>query len=657
MATNSFFYKNRDLFTFVALCAAVLAIYWQTGGFGFVNLDDNLYVYNNPAVLSGLNWESVKWAFTSFHSANWHPLTWLSLMLDVQLFGRSAGAHHVVNVFFHLLNSILAFAVFRRLTGCFWKSAIVAMLFAVHPTHVESVAWISERKDVLSTLFWLLTMLAYAVYVEKDGSELDGDAERTFGDLIARRLTSPRFGMVAALFALGLMAKPMLVTLPFVLLLLDFWPLSRWRTLSDAKLLIIEKLPLIALTVASAWITVVAQRSVGAVETLVFLPFGTRVMNALTAFAKYVAMLFYPAKLAIWYPYEREIPVLTIAFSVVFLIGITAFCIWQFRSRKYLLFGWLWFLGTLVPVIGIVQVGSQSMADRYTYVPYFGLFVMLVWGIGDLLKKIGAGTIVFAGLFAAASIALGYLAFVQTTHWRNSESVYRHALEVTGDNFLVTLNLCTYFLVDDRADDAGPFCAESVRINPNFADSQNALGIYHLKKGKYPEAEANFLRALELVPGNLLARLNLVAAQAIQRRPAEAEQNLETLAPEAGRGLPATAFIEPLNNLARAWADQGNYEKAAENLTRILALDPNNAPARGNLALMFLNLKRYEEAQKLIESAIQLSPKEAAGYNTYGLILMAQDRRLEAKGMFEKALELKPDAPDIQANLKKATEK
>jgi tetratricopeptide (TPR) repeat protein len=296
------------------------------------------------------------------------------------------------------------------------------------------------------------------------------------------------------------------------------------------------------------------------------------------------------------------------------------------------------------------------MADRYTYVPYFGLFVMLAWGVGDLLKRFGMGTIVFAGLFAVASVALGFVAFVQTSHWRDNESIYRHTLAVTGDNYLVNLNLCAHFLAENRIDEASPFCLETVRINPEFSDSQNMLGIFHMKKGKYADAEKSFLKALEISPDFMLARLNLVAAQSILGKPEEAEANLGSLATSAGGRIPSASFIEPLNNLALGWSRAGNPEKAAENLTRLLALDPNNAPARGNLALMFLELKRYEEAQQLIESAIQLSPKEAAGYNTYGLILLAQNRKLEAKGMFEKALELKPDAPDIKANLKKAEE-
>jgi protein O-mannosyl-transferase len=381
---ENFFKTNRELIVFTVLSVLVLAIYWQTTGFGFINLDDNLYVYENGAVLSGLNWNSVKWAFGAFYSANWHPLTWHSHMLDVQLFGGNAGGHHAVNIVLHLINSVLAFTVFRKMTGCFWKSAIVAALFAVHPAHVESVAWVSERKDVLSTLFWLLTMWAYLRYANseeekktKTGGGFKSNENVDEGEKSAASpllFFSSSYLLVLALFALGLMTKPMLVTLPCVLLLMDFWSLERLKTLRDLPALLIEKIPLLALSAVSAFITILAQRSTGAVESLEFLPLGTRALNALVSYAKYVVMLFYPADLAVWYPYEREFPWWQIIGALVLLSAVTALCVSQIRTRKYLLMGWLWFLGTLVPVIGLVQVGSQSLADRYTYIPYFRAF-------------------------------------------------------------------------------------------------------------------------------------------------------------------------------------------------------------------------------------------------------------------------------------------
>lgn len=665
---NNFFKTNRELIVFTVLSVLVMAIYWQTTGFGFINLDDNLYVYNNPAVMSGLNWNTVKWAFTAFFSANWHPLTWLSHMLDVRMFGGNPGGHHAVNIVFHLINSVLAFVVFRKMTGCFWKSAIVAALFAVHPAHVESVAWISERKDVLSTLFWLLTMLAYlrfaSIREEEKGRKGDGATESVKDSETEKKgdegesesspspflLFSPSYLLVLVLFALGLMAKPMLVTLPFVLLLMDFWSLERLKTLRDLPALLIEKIPLFVLSAVSSYITILAQRSSGAVESLEFLPLGTRFLNALVAYAKYIVMMVYPANLAVWYPYERDFPIWQIGGAVVLLLGITAFCVRQIRDRKYLLMGWLWFLGTLVPVIGIVQVGSQSMADRYTYVPYFGLFIMLAWGIGDLLKSKKA----FFAVFAVAVVVFSGLSLRQTAFWKNNETLYRRTLAVTKDNFLISHNLCYTLILENRLDEAEPLCRASLDIKPEFFEAYNTLGILQLKRAQYAEAEQSFKTVLEKMPNFSLAYANLSVAQSLQKKPDEAEANLEKAVRMNDGKVSNEVWINALNNLAIAFSEQQKYEKAAENLTRILIIDQNNAAARANLALTLYHLKRYDEAQKLVETAIQLNPNEAAGYNIYGMILLEQNRRTEAVGLFEKALQLNPEHTDAKENLKKA---
>jgi protein O-mannosyl-transferase len=671
---NNFFKTNRELIVFTVLSVLVLAIYWQTTRFGFINLDDNLYVYENGAVLSGLNWSSVKWAFTAFFSANWHPLTWLSHMLDAQLFGGNAGGHHAVNIVLHLINSVLAFVVFHKLTGCFWKSAIVAALFAVHPAHVESVAWVSERKDVLSTLFWLLTMGAYLRFVsEERAKERKGEKEkRRKGDGETNSETpetdenvdeensvnspspfllfSPSYSALLVLFALGLMAKPMLVSLPFVLLLMDFWALERLRALKDLPALLLEKVPLFVLSAVSAVITIMAQRATGAVESLEFLPLGMRFMNALVSYAKYVVMLFYPSDLAVWYPYERDFPAWQIVGAFVLLAGITALCLTQIRERKYLLTGWLWFLGTLVPVIGIVQVGSQALADRYTYIPYFGLFIMLAWGVGDLLKSKRA----FFAFFAIAVVLFSILSFRQTAFWQNNETLYRHTLAVTRDNFLISHNLCYTLVVEDRLDEAEPFCRATLAIKPDYFEAHNTLGIYQMKRGAYAEAEQSFKRVLETAPNFTLAYANLSVAQSLQKKPEEAEANLEKAVRYNDGKVSNDVWVNALNNLALAYNEQGKYDKAAENLTRILIIDPNNAPARANLALALNRLKRPDEAQKLIETAVQLNPNEAAAYNIYGLIMLEQNRLREAVALFERALELKPDFAEAKENLKKA---
>ncbi|MBS1797629.1 MAG: tetratricopeptide repeat protein [Acidobacteria bacterium] len=681
---NNFFKTNREPLVFTALSLLVLIIYWQTTGFGFLNLDDNQYVYSNPAVLSGLNWNSFKWAWTAYYSANWHPLTWLSHMLDVKMFGLNAGGHHAVNIVLHLANTVLAFVVFRRLTGCFWKSAIVAALFAVHPAHVESVAWVAERKDVLSTLFWLLTMWAYARYASEedgekgrkgeretiedagknseerkaDGLEADDSKENTVSPSpflpFSLSFLNKSYLLVALLLALGLTAKPMLVTLPFVLLLLDFWPLGRLRGVGELPALLLEKIPLFLLSAASSLITIRAQSTVGAIETLDYLPFGTRILNTLAAYAKYVATFFYPAKLAVWYPYPKEFPVWQIGGAILLLGAVTALCVWQIRERKYLLTGWLWFLGTLVPVIGLVQVGSQAMADRYTYVPYFGLFIMLVWGLGDLFNLFPRRSLAFFGFFGLAVAGFTVASFFQTARWHDNETLYRHTLAVTGDNFLIAHNLCYTLVIADRLDEAEPLCNDSIRIKPDYYEGHNTLGILAIKRGQFAEAESRFQEVLRINPNFTLALVNLSVAQSLGGKPDDAEKNLEKAVKLNADSVQPEVWINALNDLASAYADQKNYQKAAENLTRVLVLDQNNADARANLSLMLYHLERYDEAQKLIETAIQLNPNMPAAYNTYGLILLRLNRRTEAAGLFEKALQLKPDSAEAKENLEKA---
>jgi tetratricopeptide (TPR) repeat protein len=677
--SDNFFKTNRELIIFTVLSLLVMMIYWQTTGFEFINLDDNQYVFDNAPVLSGLNSESFKWAFTAFHSANWHPLTWLSHMLDVKLFGLNSGGHHAVNIVFHLINSLLAFAVFRKMTGCFWKSAIVAALFAVHPAHVESVAWVSERKDVLSTIFWLLTMFAYLRFAETKvpGSEFQVPSSKSqVPSHEENEIDSPEndqgnldvpkpetwnlepgtkfYLLTIVLFILGLMSKPMLVTLPFVLLLLDYWPIERLKTLKDLPALLIEKIPFFVLSAGSCYITILAQRSVGAVETLDYLPIDTRLLNSLISYAKYIVTLFYPVNLAVLYPYDRNFPAWQITGAVLLLIGITALCLWQIRTRKYLLMGWLWFLGTLVPVIGIVQVGSQPLADRYTYIPYFGLFIMLVWGICDVFEKFKLNKTLLAAIFGIVIVTLSFLSFRQVSVWRNNEIIYGHALAVTKDNFLISHNLCYTLILANRLDEAEPLCRAAIQIKPDHFQAYNTLGILQVKRGQYAEAEQNFQKVLDNMPNYSLTYANLALALALDKKPEEAEVNLEK-AVRLDNGMVKTdVWINALNALAISYSDQEKYEKAAENLTRILAIDSNNVDARGNLALTFYHLKRYDEAQKLIESTLQLDPNQAVPYNTYGLILLEQGRKVEAAGLFQKALQLNPDFAEAKENLKKA---
>lgn len=387
-----FFNIRRDWLIYICLILATLAVYWQVGAHEFVYYDDDIYVSQNRHIQSGLTSQSIAWAFTATHASNWHPLTWLSHMLDYELFGLDSGRHHLTNVFFHIANTLLLFIVLRGMTGESRRSGFVAALFALHPLHVESVAWLSERKDVLSTFFWMLTMWSYAKYAE--------------------RPSAGRYAPIVAFFILGILSKPMIVTLPFVLVLLDYWPLRRiqlddaggsWRSLVDFRL-ILEKTPLFALAAASSIVTFIAQRAGGSVKSLVHFPLDVRVANALVSYFAYIGKMFYPFHLAVLYPHPGRPPLWQIAGAGALFISISALAVRGFRRHTNVSVGWFWYVGTLVPVIGFVQVGNQAMADRYTYIPFIGIFVIIAWGVPELAKRwprLKVGTVPAAAMVLA----------------------------------------------------------------------------------------------------------------------------------------------------------------------------------------------------------------------------------------------------------------
>jgi Flp pilus assembly protein TadD len=664
-----FLSSNRDLLIIAGLALLVLTIYFKATGHSFINLDDNLYVYNNPALQNGLNPQSVAWAFTTFWSANWHPLTWLSHSLDIEVFGLNAGMHHAVNVLFHLINSILAFIVFRRMTGREWESLIVAALFAVHPAHVESVAWIAERKDVLSTMFWLLAMLAYVNWIrrsrrgeqEKKRRGEKGDIE-AFEERIGASdksswslapLLSFSYVLLIVLIALGLMAKPMLVTLPFVLLLCDFWPLHRLSRYRDLVGLVAEKLPLFALSAASCVITFLAQHSVGAVESLDYLPISMRLSNAVVSYAKYIVIMFYPADLAVYYPYDRTFQPLVLATSAILLIAITALCTWQLRRRPFLLMGWLWYLGTLVPVIGVLQVGSQSLADRYTYVPYFGLFVMLAWGTTSLVRSNKFGVRAVRVAFVVAILILTGLSIRQVSYWRDNETLYRHALAVTTGNFVIAHNLCHHLMLSDRLDEAEPYCRQAIEIRPTYNEPYNTLGIIEFKRGNFVEAERDFQDSIDNSPGYVYAYTNLAKAQSRQGKAAEAEESLRR-AVELNGGAADPIFVSALSDIAAAFTAQRNYDKTADELKRLLYIDPANADARAWLALTLYSLKRYDEAQDEAGRALTIKQDSADAWNVIGMVALAHNDGARAATAFQQVITIDPNFPEAKANLEKA---
>ena len=473
--------KWRLPLALLLIAVVTIAVYWPVLQNGFIDFDDDDYVTMNMVVRQGLTLKGFFWAFTTFHAGNWHPLTWLSHMLDVELFGLNPLGHHASNLLLHTVNSLLLCALLYRLTGFIGRSLIVALLFALHPLHVESVAWIAERKDLLSTLFWLLTMGAYIRY--------------------ARTPSLGRYLPVFLLLALGLLAKQMLVTLPLILLLMDYWPLNRQEK-GGIRLLLIEKLPLLALSGAASLVILRAHASVRALFQLdggsILLHGG----NAFISYIKYIGMMFWPTDLALFYPFQSAaVTPLKVAGAIALLTGMTSVVLLQRKSRPYLLFGWFWYLITLIPVIGFVRVGGQALADRYTYIPLIGLFMIVVWGGAELEVKGRFGLrAAIAGVATIVIALLSLLTVAQIRTWVNSYELFDHALAVVEGNWLAHNNMGIFLSQHNRNDEALRHFRESVRLNPDGAVGFRNLGNAYQMAGNSSEAMAAFCEAVRLNP-------------------------------------------------------------------------------------------------------------------------------------------------------------
>jgi tetratricopeptide (TPR) repeat protein len=545
----------------LALCAATLSVFAEVRGFEFLNLDDGLYVAGNGDVRAGLTLEGVRWAATTSWTDNWHPLTWLSLMLDVELFGLNAGALHLMNLCLHAANVLLLFLLLAHLTGGVWRSAFVAALFAIHPLHVESVAWISERKDVLSTLFWLGATWAYASYVT--------------------RSSRPPYALALALMAAGLMAKPMLVTLPFALLLFDVWPLQR---LEPSELLeldklwprVREKLPFFALSVASSSVTI----AFGARMSWEELPLLARVENALVSYVRYLGKAFWPTDLSIFYPHPGAWPAWQVLGCLALLLLLTATAIRLRRRAPYAIVGWLFFLGVLVPTIGIIQVGRQALADRYTYIPLIGIFWIVAWGVPDLTSRWPRARIALAVGACAALVGLGAESHRYVSRWRGSVSIFEHALATTRDNFVAHSVLGETFLRSGDLDRATAHIDETIRLKPREAIAHQFKGAILLQRSDLDGAIASFRQALRLERSRWPAYLGL--GEAFERRgdlarAVEAYRAGLAVNPRATRGW---------NKLGRTLAKQGRLDEAHEVFARTIRSDPNDPEAYESLAIV-----------------------------------------------------------------------
>jgi tetratricopeptide (TPR) repeat protein len=552
--------KPRQRWLTVGICVFLAGLTWfvfgQTLGHDFVNYDDPRYVYQNTRITSGLNVSGIVWAFTHIHSENWHPLTTITHMLDCQLYGLNAGWHHLTNVLLHAAAAILLFFALERMTGALWQSVFVAAVFTVHPSHVESVAWIAERKDVLSAVLFMLTLLAYVRYT--------------------RAPSIGRYLIVALMFALGLMSKPMLVTVPFVLLLLDYWPLGRVRRRKSDRgrrllKLVAEKIPLLALSAGSSVATFIAQQAaVGWTEQL---PITVRINNAIVTYVVYLGQMVWPAKLAPFYPHpEHRLPSWEIALSLAVVIGTTVMAVILRKTAPYLITGWLWYVGMLVPVIGLVQVGWQGHADRYTYLPQIGLYIAGTWAVTDLTASWRRQRIALA---AAAVILIGALAWrarIETSYWRDSETLFTHALSVTKDNDVALNNLGIVFLQRGQLDEAISRLQAAIDLRPENGPAQNNLAKALLQKGRIAEAMVHYRKFLEIEPTNVEAR----------------------------------------NILGTALIQQGRVKEAIGQWQEALAIEPENGNAASNLAWVFAtcpddSIRDGRQAVELAENALRIS--------------------------------------------------
>ena len=670
---NKLFSRYKSVLICVFLAEVALVAYWQVLYSDFVNYDDPVYVTENKQVQAGLTQEGVEWAFTSRRANNWHPLTWLSLMLDSELFGLKAGAFHATNLLIHIANTLLLFLVLRKMTGSVWCSGFVAAVFALHPLHVESVAWVSERKDVLSALFWLLTMWGYVNYVQRGG--------------VLRYLITLLF------FGLGLMAKPMLVSLPIVMLLLDYWPLSRLQTakLSKAGLcqqnniskrseliyFVLEKVPFFVLAAASSLITVIVQKRGGAVIALERLSLSTRIFNALVTYIIYIIKTFLPSGLSVYYPHPHTLPIWQVAVSILLLGLITAAVL--AGRRGYLTSGWLWYIVTLIPVIGLVQVGSQARADRYMYVPMVGVLIMLSWGVSELLGRWRFRRFVLSFIAGICLSALMVCTWLQVGYWRNSFTLLSRSIAVTSGNYIAHLNLGNFLTRQNRAKEAIPHYKKAIKIYRNYVEAHYNLGIALALERRYDEAIEEYYTVLRLKRrhGEVEFRLADALSQkgrldeaiiyynkALQRKPNDVEvlNNFSLALFKKGEINEAIKYykksleirpdsVEVLNNLGNALVKQKEFDEAVLLFKKALSLEPGFGATYYNLANALRQMGRIEEAIVHYREAVRLRPNDIDAHYGLGLSLAELKRYDEAAIHYQKAIELNADFAQAYYNL------
>lgn len=630
---KSFLNKRYDILICLFLSITTFSVYWQIHQYDFVSFDDNEYVYDNPHVKSGITLKNIIWAFTAFHSNNWHPLTWMSHMLDCQLFGLNAGCHHFINLLFHVANTLLLFLIFKQMTGSLWKSSFIAAIFALHPLHVESVAWIAERKDVLSAFFWMLTMWSYIRYT--------------------MRPTIYKYLMTIIFFAFGLMSKPMVVTLPFVLLLIDYWPLNRFQSypLSIVKKgrsttrLILEKAPFLILAPISCFLTYFAQKHGGVIKSLDVFSLKIRLANALISYISYIGKMIYPSKLAFLYPHPGMAAWWKITGSCLLLAVISLLAIKNIKKRPYFIVGWLWYLGTLVPVIGIVQVGMQSMADRYTYIPSIGVLIIIAWSVSELVEHwkhkilwLTAATTVVVSIFTV-------ITWEQIGYWKNSKVMFEHTLEVTTNNYIAHDSLGVEFFNHGNLKEAIYQYSKALQIKPDYHFSHFNIGVAFFQQGRIEDAIDQYIQAIDSEPNYFKARNNLGAAFFVQGKTEKAiKQYMEALKIKPD-------YIDAHINLAMALDKQGYIEEAIKEYKQALLIDPNNITAHFNLGSDLEKVGIVDEAINHYLQSLTQNPNFVEAHYALGVVLYKQGKLNEAIQHDMQVLRLKPDNPEAHNNL------
>jgi protein O-mannosyl-transferase len=627
---------TRTQWLAVLLVGITLAIFWRVGRNDFVNYDDPDYVTANRNVQAGLTWEGVKWAFGNLHgqATYWHPITWLSHMLDCQLFGLNATAHHLINLFFHTINAVLLFVILNRLTTAPWRSFIIAAIFAIHPLQVDTVAWVTERKNVLSGLFWMLSVLAYVRYV----------SQRTL----------PSYALVLLCFVLGLMTKPILVTLPAVLLLLDIWPLRRlpWThqnlpasniegtdvPSASLKTLLVEKLPLLVLAIASSAVTILSHAGLGISQASHGLPVQLRIENAFVSYAGYLGKFVAPTNLAVLYPHPGKWPAEEVWMGILLIAAITALVGWQFRRRPFLLIGWLWFLAVMLPAVGLLQIGIQAMADRFMYLPIIGLLIAIVFTGAEIVRRFGKNVAVSLTILALSACAI--LSSLQLRHWKNSLTLWQHTVEVTKDNWVALNNFAHTLYLAGQYDEGIERASESLRIRPDFAEARLNLALLIEAKGRPEEAILHYRRALAIHSNWPLARKHLADALARTGNATEAMVHYDATV------AMVPSDIEARSKMASLLTQQGKSAEAIAQYREALRYDPERADVLNNLAWLLAtdprpDLRNPSEAVLRAARACELTKRKQP------LFIGTLAAALAANGQFDEAVQTAEEAATL----------